>query len=134
MRKQRRRSDCEAAQRLCFRYMDSTIPLLSKSKISSLYPYSVLVQPGLCRTCSGTTLLVFPRGGLLIMISCFLLIRKYNLDIREARFHTNKFDMTKVFQKYPHSTNVSKKMKSCQFLRRNIIILHRYGSSQSECI
>ena len=26
----------EADQRLCFRYMDSTIPLVSKSKISSL--------------------------------------------------------------------------------------------------
>ena len=26
------RSNCEADQRLCFRYMDSTIPLLSKSK------------------------------------------------------------------------------------------------------
>ena len=31
MQKQRRR-----LQRLCFRYMDSSIPLLSKSKISSL--------------------------------------------------------------------------------------------------
>ena len=30
------RSNCEADQRFCFRYMDSTIPLLSKSKISSL--------------------------------------------------------------------------------------------------
>ena len=30
------RSNCEADQRLCFRYTDSTIPLLSKSKISSL--------------------------------------------------------------------------------------------------
>ena len=30
------RSYCEADQRLCFRYTDSTIPLLSKSKISSL--------------------------------------------------------------------------------------------------
>ena len=30
-------SDCTADQRLCFRYMDSTIPLLSKSKISSVY-------------------------------------------------------------------------------------------------
>ena len=29
------RSNCEADQGLCFRYMDSTIPLLSKSKISS---------------------------------------------------------------------------------------------------
>ena len=36
MRKQRRRSACAADQRLCFRYIDSTIPLLSKSKISSL--------------------------------------------------------------------------------------------------
>ena len=47
-------------QRLCFRYTNSTIPLLSKSKISLLQPSSVLVQLGLCRTCSKTTLLVFP--------------------------------------------------------------------------
>ena len=43
------RSNCAADQRLCFRYTDSTIPLLSKSEISSLYPSSVAVQPGLCR-------------------------------------------------------------------------------------
>ena len=36
MQKQRRRSACEADQRLCFRYTDSTIPLLSKSKLFSL--------------------------------------------------------------------------------------------------
>ena len=29
------RSNCEADQRLCFRYMDSIIPLLPKSEISS---------------------------------------------------------------------------------------------------
>ena len=34
MRKQRRRR--EADQRLCFCYMDSTIPLLAESEISSL--------------------------------------------------------------------------------------------------
>ena len=45
----------EADQRLCFRYMDSTIPLLSKSKVSSLQPSSVLVQLGLCWTGSKTT-------------------------------------------------------------------------------
>ena len=39
-----------ADQRLCFHYIDSTIPLLPKSKISSLLPSSVAVQPGLCRT------------------------------------------------------------------------------------
>ena len=57
------RGNREADQRLCFRYMDSTIRLLSKSQISSLEPSSVTVQPGLCRTWSGTTLLVFPQGG-----------------------------------------------------------------------
>ena len=51
------RGNREADQRLCFRYSDSTIPLLLKSEIS------VLVQVGLCRTCSETTLLVFPRDG-----------------------------------------------------------------------
>ena len=34
------------------RNTDSTIPLLSKSKISSLLPSSVTVQPGLCQTWS----------------------------------------------------------------------------------
>ena len=58
------RSNCEADQRLCFRYSDSTIPLLLKSEISSFYLFPVLVQVGLCRTCSGSTLLVFPRDGL----------------------------------------------------------------------
>ena len=42
------RGNREADQRLCFRYIDSTIPLLSKSEISSLQPSSVAVQPGLC--------------------------------------------------------------------------------------
>ena len=36
----------EAGQRLCFRYTDSTIPLLPKSEILSLLPSSVTVQPG----------------------------------------------------------------------------------------
>ena len=48
------RGNCEADLRLCFRYMDGTIPLLPKSEISSLYPSSVAVQPGLCRTWSET--------------------------------------------------------------------------------
>ena len=57
------RSNCEADQRLCFRYTDSTIPLLLKSEISSFYLFPVLVQVGLCQSCSGIILLVFPRGG-----------------------------------------------------------------------
>ena len=39
-----------AHQHLCFCYIDCTIALLSKSKISSLQPSSVAVQPGLSRT------------------------------------------------------------------------------------
>ena len=45
-------SSCAADQRLCFRYTDSTTPLLPKSEISGLWPSSVAVQPGLCRTWS----------------------------------------------------------------------------------
>ena len=37
---------------LCFRYIDSTFPLLPKSEISILKPSSVAVQPGLCLTWS----------------------------------------------------------------------------------
>ena len=44
------RGNREADQRLCFCYTDSTIPLLPKSEISSFWPSSVVVQPGLCRT------------------------------------------------------------------------------------
>ena len=49
-----------ADQRLCFRYIDCTIPLLPKSEISSIQPSSVAVQPGLCRTWSET-----PKTGFL---------------------------------------------------------------------
>ena len=54
------RGNREADQRLCFRYIDSTIPLLPKYEISSLKLSSVAVQPGLCRTWSET-----PKTGFL---------------------------------------------------------------------
>ena len=54
------RSNCAADQRLCFCYTDSTIPLLPKSVIPSLYPSSLTVQPGLCQTWSET-----PKTGFL---------------------------------------------------------------------
>ena len=50
-----------ADQRFCFCYIDSTIPLLPKSEISSFLPSSVAVQPGLCRTWSET-----PKTGFLV--------------------------------------------------------------------
>ena len=57
------RGNREADQRLCFRFIDSTIPLLSKSEISSLWPSSVAVQPELCQTRLETRMLVFSRRG-----------------------------------------------------------------------
>ena len=42
------RGNREADLHLCFRYIDSTIPLLPIYEISSLYPSCVVVQPGLC--------------------------------------------------------------------------------------
>ena len=50
-----------ADQRLCFRYKGSTVPLLSKSKISIVSPSSGAVQPGLCK--SGGK----PRTGFRVM-------------------------------------------------------------------
>ena len=54
------RGNREADQRLCFRYTDSIFPLLLISEISSFYPASETVQPGLCRTLSET-----PKTGFL---------------------------------------------------------------------
>ena len=54
------RGNREADQRLCFRYIASTIPLQPKSVISTLLPSSVVAQPGLCRTWSET-----PKTGFL---------------------------------------------------------------------
>ena len=61
------RSNCEADQRLCFRYTDSTIHLLLKYEISSVYPSSEATQTSLCQTCSET-----PKIGFLTahFISC----------------------------------------------------------------
>ena len=53
------RGNREADQRNCFRYIDSTIPLLPKSEIPSPLPSSVAVLPGLCQTRSKNRKLVF---------------------------------------------------------------------------
>ena len=68
------RDNHEADQRLCFRYTDSTIPLLPKSEISRVQPSSVVVQPGLCRTWSGT-----PKTG--------FLTTRLNLSFRIVKNH-----------------------------------------------
>ena len=69
------RGNREADQRLCFRYMDSAIPLLSKSEISSLYPSCVVVQSGLCGTWSETPKTGFLTTRLILSVSCSSLLR-----------------------------------------------------------
>ena len=92
------RGNREADQRLCFRYSDSTIPLLLKSEISSFWLFSVLVQVGLCRTCSKTTLLVFQRGGSYVaihflsktlIIDTYILRRKTYDSVNYLPIHCN---------------------------------------------
>ena len=48
------RGNHEADQRLCFRYTDSTMPLLLQFEISGLKPSSVAAESGLCQTWSKT--------------------------------------------------------------------------------
>ena len=79
------RSNCEADQRLCFHYLNSTIPLLLKSEISSFYLFPVLVQVGLCRTCSETTLLVFPRDGSYLFLLPYKILFQINSAKRQLR-------------------------------------------------
>ena len=57
------RSNCEADQRICFRYTDSALSLLIKSEISSFYAASGTVRVGLCQTWSETRRPVFSRRG-----------------------------------------------------------------------
>ena len=71
----RKPANREADQRLCFRYTDSTIPLLPKSEISSLQPSSVAVQPGLCGTWSET-----PKTGFLTTRLIFSKQKKKGAD------------------------------------------------------
>ena len=54
-------SNCTANQRLCFRYLDGTIPLPLKSEISSFKSVSETVQAYLCQTWSET-----PKTGHMI--------------------------------------------------------------------
>ena len=79
------RCNCEADQHLCFRYMDIIIPLLSKSKISSLYPSSVTEQTGLCRTWWQPKLLVFSCiGSFVVALRIIRILHK--CEVLQARF------------------------------------------------
>ena len=79
MEKQRCRICCAESnsapdQRLCFPYIDSTIPLIPKSAISSLLPSTVAVQPSLCQAWSET-----PKT-------------RFSHDAAHIQMHIKKFD------------------------------------------
>ena len=57
---------------LVFRYLDSTIPILAKSKISRLYLVSVAEQAGLSPTWSGTPKTDFLVTAHIIQTDCQL--------------------------------------------------------------
>ena len=82
----------EADQRLCFRYIDSTIPLLYKSEISSLYSFSVAVQPGLCQTWTQTPKTGFLRTRLILTLkrSDLSLLRETLPFVSPTRADTNQ--------------------------------------------
>ena len=65
------RGNREAIQPLCFRYIDSTIPLLTKYKISSLLPSFVVVQSGLCGTWLETRKTGFLTTRLILQMTHF---------------------------------------------------------------
>ena len=70
-------------------YIDSTIPLLFISEIPSLYPHTVTVQPGLCRTLSET-----PKTYFLMMR---LKYNETNLRIFDS-FVNNVYAELKILQ------------------------------------
>ena len=71
------RSNHEADQHFCFCYTDSTIPLLSKSEISSLNASSVAVQPGLCQTWSETPKTGFLTTWLIGLFACWVILHVF---------------------------------------------------------
>ena len=71
--------------RLCFHYSESTIPLLSKSKISSLWHSSVLVQPGLCQTCWKPHCWFFHEAAQIFSVSFKFLSSFFTMYFRAER-------------------------------------------------
>ena len=93
------RSNCKADHRLCFRYTISTIPLLSKSEIPSLYPSSVGLQPGLCQIWSET-----PKTGFLTMRLILLYFHAQHVLQKDLPLI---LDMIRLSKQYHYSSVMS---------------------------
>ena len=68
-------------------YIDSTIPLLAKSEISSLWLSSVVVQPDLCQTWSETQKTVFSQRGIYHLEMQVTILPKRILITRNTEKH-----------------------------------------------
>ena len=84
---------CGAYWRLCFRWIDSTVPLLLKPEFSGLWLHYVAVQPGLCQTWSEV-----PKTGLLTAGSygsdCFMLLSINALMVNIFLNYKNQYTCT----------------------------------------
>ena len=61
-------SNCTADQRLCFRYTDSTIPLLLIAKTSNVCFFSETVRTALCRTGLEISKISFLASRLILLL------------------------------------------------------------------
>ena len=77
------RSNGAADQRICFHDIDGGIPLLPKSKISSLNVFSVVLQPGLCLTWPETPI----TGFLMTWLNYNDLVFEPSEDLHQAEHH-----------------------------------------------
>ena len=94
------RGDPEADQRLCFRYIAITLPLLPKSKISSLQPSSVAMQPGLCLTWLETQNVGFSYDA------AHIVLNSNKLDVTKEIalvFYTNTVSPSHSWRKKKHT-------------------------------
>ena len=91
------RGNREADQRLCFRYIDSPIPLLPKSEISSLYPSSMAVQPGLCGTRSKNPKTGFLTTRLICTSRWLLFYTNISLHLLSKLVHVKRVFITPLY-------------------------------------
>ena len=117
------RSNCEADQRLCFRYTDNTIPLLVlKYKISSLYLSSVTVKPGLslglCQTWSETQTVGFlmqrPTYHFLRSVTTQIIVDSLVVRINRSVWKNRlQNSLKRAFKKNKMLNNLSGDLKTC---------------------
>ena len=108
------RGNRKADQRLCFRYTDSTNPLLPKSENSSFWQSSVALQPGLCQTWSET-----PKTGFLTTrLNCSLPRADRNKAV--VSYWQNGMQYQYKLITYKHCEVLHKNHMFRMFLWRNI--------------